>query len=253
MLESCEMLLEMAGRGVRGVIDGQMSLFDTVSSENMNIKIQYRPEYDRKKLLAMEKEAAGIYLTGNPLSEYEYLAQLLKVQHISEMTYDSVNDDEIVKLLCVIRERKLHETKKGSKMCFLTLEDSNGEIDAVVFPDLFLLSASKLTEDSVVYVNGRISKKDDGISVICGSITSDNEFLAMKEHKQLCIKTKSDNVPVNEINNVCQQYKGNTEICFYFTDVKKMVRPKNKLIIGISSESFNRLCEFIPYENMGLI
>ncbi len=253
MLESCEMLLEMAGRGVRGVIDGQMNLFDTVSSEDMNIKIPYRPEYDRKKLLAMEKEAAGIYLTSDPLSEYEHLAQLLKVRRTSEITYDSVNDDDNVKLLCVIRERKLHDTKKGSKMCFLTLEDSNGEIDAVVFPDLFLLSASKLVEDSVVYINGRISKKDDSISVICGSITSDSEFSAMAEHKRICIKTKSDNIPVNEIYNVCQQYEGNTEICFYFTDVKKMVRPKNKLMIGISAESFNKLCEFIPSENMGLI
>ncbi len=120
MLESCELLLEMAGKGTRGVIEGQMNMFDSVATEENNFKVTYRPEYDRKKLLALEKEAAGIYLTGDPLSEYSHYAQLLKTRKIAEITYDTVKDDDNIKLMSIIREKKLHTTKKGSKMCFLT-------------------------------------------------------------------------------------------------------------------------------------
>lgn len=253
MLDSYEMLLEMAGKGARGVIEGQMNLFDSVSDADTNIKIPYRPEYDKKRLYAMEKEAVGIYLTGDPLSEYDYLAHLLKAKKTSDISIENVKDDETVKLMCIIKERKIHETKKGSKMAFLTLEDGRGEADAVVFPDLFMMTASKLNTDVIVYINGKISKKDDGVSVICGNIAAEDEFHHMIEHMQLCIKIQSDKIPIDFLEKLCTQYKGNTEICFYLTDLKKMVRPRKKLSLNLTTEVYDKLQGVINSEDMGLI
>ena len=253
MLENYEMLLEMAGRGARGVIEGQMNMFDSEMSSDANIRIPYRPEFEKKRLYAMEKEAAGIYLTGDPLSEYSYMSKLLKVKNIADITEENVRDGEEIKLLCVVQEKKLHNTKKGSKMCFLTLEDSNGIIDAVVFPELFMLKGAKLYEDTIVYINGNISRKDDGITIICGNIAIEEELHLIAEQKQLCIKTTSDYVPIDRLKEICSQYRGNTEICFYFMDTKKMVRPKNKLTIDVSEESYRRIIGIIPEERIGLI
>ncbi len=253
MLDTYEMLLEMAGKGTRGVIEGQMNLFDSVSDADTNIKIPYRPEYDKKRLYAMEKEAVGIYLSGDPLSEYNYLAQLLKVQKTSDISIENVKDDDPVKMMCIIREKKIHETKKSSKMAFLTLEDGRGEADAVVFPDLFMMTASKLNTDVIVYINGKISKKDDSVSVICGNIATEDEFHHMIEHMQLCIKIQSDKIPMDFLDNLCTQHKGNTEICFYLTDIKKMVRPRKKLSICLTPEVYDKLQNVINSEDMGLI
>ena len=253
MLDSYEMLLEMAGKGSRGVIEGQMNLFDTADSADTNIKIPYRPEFDKKRLYAMEKEAAGIYLTGEPLGDFEYLGRLMRVRNLGELSYENTKDEQEVKVLCVIGEKKLYDTKKGSKMAFLTLEDKTGEIDAVVFPDLFLLTASKLNTDAIVMINGKISKKDDSVSVICGSIAGEDEFSHLTEHMQLCVKTPSDKVPVEFLERLSQRYKGNTQVCFFLTDTKKMVRPRNKISICINSESYNELLETLKIENIGLI
>jgi DNA polymerase-3 subunit alpha len=253
MLDSYEMLLEMAGKGSRGVIEGQMNLFDTADSADTNIKIPYRPEFDKKRLYAMEKEAAGIYLTGEPLGDYEYLGRLMRVRNLGELSYENTKDEQEVKLLCVIGEKKLYDTKKGSKMAFLTLEDKTGEIDAVVFPDLFLLTASKLNTDAILMINGKISKKDDSVSVICGSIAGEDEFSHLTEHMQLCVKTPSDKVPVEFLERLSQRYKGNTQVCFFLTDTKKMVRPRNKISLCINIESYNELLENIKSENIGLI
>ena len=253
MLDSYEMLLEMAGKSARGVIEGQMNLFDSGSDAYTNIKIPYCPEYDKKRLYAMEKETVGIYLTGDPLGEYDYLAQLLKVKKTSDISIENVKDDEIVKLMCIIKDRKIHETKKGSKMSFLTLEDGRGEADAVVFPDLFMMTASKLNTDAIVYINGKISKKDDSVSVICGNIVAENDFHHMTEHMQLCIKTQSDKVPMDFLERLCIQYKGNTEICFYLTDLKKMVRPRKKLSVCLTTDVHDKLKDVIKSEDMGLI
>ncbi|MBR5512466.1 MAG: DNA polymerase III subunit alpha [Ruminococcus sp.] len=253
MLENYEMLLEMAGKGSRGVIEGQMNLFDTGTVADTDIKIPYRPEFDKKRLYAMEKEAAGIYLSGEPLAVYEYLCKMLRVKQLSELTYENVKDNEEVKLMCIISERKLHDTKKGSKMAFLTLEDKTGEIDAVVFPDLFVLTASKLNTDTIVFVNGRISKKDDSVSVICGSIAAEDEFAHMTEHMQLCIKMEADKVPVKYLEDLAKKYKGDTQMCFYFTDMKKMVRPRNRISFNVSREMYSELVKIISPENIGLI
>lgn len=253
MLDSYEMLLEMAGKGARGVIEGQMNLFNSCSDADTNVKISYRPEYDKKRLYAMEKESVGIYLSGDPLSEYEYLAQLLKVKKTVDINIENVKDNDQVKLMCIIREKKIHETKKGCKMAFLTLDDGRGEADVVIFPDLFMMTASKLNTDDIVYVNGKISKKDESVSVICGNITAEEEFDHMIEHMQLCIKIQSDKIPMDFLEKLCTQYKGNTEICFYLTDFKKMVRPRKKLSLCLTMEVYNKLQSVINAENMGLI
>lgn len=254
MLDSYEMFMDVAGKGSRGVIDGQMNLFDSVSSEAVNIKLPFKPEFEKKRLLAMEKEAAGIYFTGDPLSEYSYLAELMKVRKaISIKSDDSLKDEDKVKLICIIQEKKIHVTKKGSNMCFLTLGDETGEVDAIVFPELYALSASKLTEGSIIYINGKISLKDENASVICGSIAAENELYRLAEQMKLCIKTASDRVPLSQLSQLCNIYKGNTEICFHFTDTKKMVRPKNKLSIKLSEDVYKELKKIILPENIGLI
>lgn len=254
MLDNYEMFMELAGKGSRGVIDGQMNMFDAAESSDNNIRLPFKAEFDKKRLLAMEKEATGIYLTGSPLSEYSFLAKLLKTSDISLFSEnDSIKDDDSVKLLCIIQEKKLHTTKKGSEMCFLTVSDDTGEMDAVVFPELFVLVGSRLNEGTVVYINGKISLKDESATIICGSIASENELSRMTETMQLCIKTSSDNIPVNELTRICSEFSGKTEICFYLTDTKKMIRPKSRLGIRITEESYKRLSELTAPQNIGLI
>ena len=102
-------------------------------------------------------------------------------------------------------------------------------------------------------VNGKISKKDDSVSVICGSIAGEDEFSYLTEHMQLCVKTPSDKVPVEFLEKLSLRYKGNTQVCFFLTDTKKMVRPRNKISLCINSESYNELHENIKSENIGLI
>lgn len=254
MLDGCDLLMEMAGRSSRGVIEGQMNLFSAESVEDVNMKLPYHPEFDQKRLLALEKEASGIYLTGDPLGQYSCLASLLKARKIGEILADDrLGDNDNAGLLCMIGAKKNHVTKKGDTMCFLTLEDDSGELEAVVFPELYAVSGARLNEETIVYVRGKISLKDEGKSLICGSIAAENEFAHLTGTMQLCIKSGSANIPMDRIAEICREFRGNTEICFYLTDMRKKVRPKNKLAIEVSESSIRRLSELIDPADMGLI
>ncbi|NLT08823.1 MAG: DNA polymerase III subunit alpha [Ruminococcus sp.] len=254
MLENYEMIMDAVASGSRGVIDGQLNLLDSGGEIDMGIRIPYAVEYDKRELLAMEKDAAGMYLTGDPLSDHSHIASLLRTKNIKEIiSLDRLKDGDEVKLLCTVQDKKIHMTRKNERMCFITVSDGSGELEAVVFPDLFAVSATRLTVGNIVLISGKISVKDDSVTVVCGSVISEKEFPRYTENMKLCIKLSSDSSSIESIKEICRKYRGNTSVCFYFTDLRKMLVPKEKLTVGISAELFASLSDVAGSSNIGLI
>ena len=169
-------------------------------------------------------------------------------------TDTSLKDGESVKLICILDGKKMHVTKKGDKMCFLDLSDNSGTLEAVVFPDLYAVSNAKLLEGSVLLISGRVSVKDDRVTIICGSIVSEFEFERMTENMKLCIKTTSDKAVIPpELLRICSENKGNTAVCFYLTDARKTVLPKNRLSLKTSAVSAGELKKLYSVSEIGLI
>ena len=174
---------------------------------------------------------------------------------IKELAGDSsLRDGMPVKLLCYVESTKIHMTKKGDKMCFVSFADETGETEGVVFPDVYMISGSKLGADSIVVINGKISVKDDRITVICGVITAESEFERAVSNMKLCIKTTSkDTVLKPELIDICERYKGDTQICCYLADIKKTVVPRAKLSVKLTKESYEELKKYFSPSEIGLI
>lgn len=255
MLESYDTLLDMAGAGTRGVIEGQLNFLEGEDTSEMNIRIPYKQEYDHKMLLSMEKEATGMYLSGHPLSPYYWIGELMHVRSIGSIVADSsIKDGTAVKLLCCVESAKLHVTKNGDKMSFVTFSDESGEIEGVVFPDLFMVSGGKLVSDQIVIISGKISVKDDRITVICGMVTAEAEFARLLSTMKLCIKLRSTEAVVTpELIELCGRFSGDTAVCCYLTDIKKTVAPRQRLSLNITKESAEALKKLYNIGQIGLI
>lgn len=255
MLEYYETILEDCSSTSRSMIEGQLNFLES-DSQDTGLRIPLLPEYKKKKLLSMEKEAAGMYLSGSPLDDYRYIASLMHTKNIGMLVSDdsSVNDGEQVKLLCTLQMLKKHITKKNDHMCFVTVADETGEIEAVIFPDLYSVTASRLTEDNILLLTGKISLKDESTTIVCTSVAGEEDLPRLIENMRLCIKIPSCKINDADIlSEICTRFCGNTPVCFYFTDLKKMVMPKKRLNINISKESFDALCEFFDVSQIGLI
>ncbi|MCR5110122.1 MAG: DNA polymerase III subunit alpha [Ruminococcus sp.] len=255
MLENYESLLGNASSGKRGVIDGQLGFLDIEDAHEMGVRIPFKPEFDEKRLYLLEKEATGMYLSGSPLNACQWFGELMHTRSAGSINADtSLKDGESVKLICILDGKKMHVTKKGDKMCFLDLSDNSGTLEAVVFPDLYAVSNAKLLEGSVLLISGRVSVKDDRVTIICGSIVSEFEFERMTENMKLCIKTTSDKAVIPpELLRICSENKGNTAVCFYLTDARKTVLPKNRLSLKISAVSVGELKKLYSVSEIGLI
>ncbi|MDE6678717.1 MAG: DNA polymerase III subunit alpha, partial [Ruminococcus sp.] len=250
MLENYSMLLEKSDNN-SGVIDGQLNFLDGFDTQEMNIRIPFVSEYSRRKLLSMEKEVSGIYLTGNPLSEYWYLPELMRTKKIKDLS--GAGDGTSVKILCMVQTVKQHVTKKGDRMCFAELSDDTGTLDTVVFPELFGKVSGSMNDGKIILVSGKISVKDNGLSLVCDSVTDEKNFTEMLSGMKLCIKMNSSQLENNCIPQLCGRFSGNTRVVFYLTDMKKTVSTKSGLYIRICEESVAEIRKIYPLSAVGLI
>ncbi len=116
------------------------------------------PEYPVSRLLAMEKEALGFYVSGHPLDEYRtFLAGFTSgpISKLSEMR-DSVE----VRMAGIVTAVKLMNDKRGNRMAFVTLEDYSGAAELLCFSDCYEKSKALVEEGALALVMGRVSTRE---------------------------------------------------------------------------------------------
>lgn len=105
--------------------------------------------------LAWEKELLGIYVGGHPLDAYEAIMKKssLSVAKIKEEPRQGM----LVALPVLILVVRTILTKSGEKMAFITVDDTTGSIETVVFPKLFKEHAKALVPGACILVKGKVS------------------------------------------------------------------------------------------------
>ena len=254
MILHYEEIMDQVSGASEPSIEGQMSLFgeaDMTTSGDRSLP--YAEEYPLTQLLMLEKQACGMYLSGHPLEGMRWLAALYHTQDIREL--QAAPDRTPCKLLCVVQGVKRHRTKNGEDMVFVTLEDAAGAMDAIVFPKLYAVTSTRLQKDKLLYVTGRISRKEDEASIICESIRMQEEFPAMLRQMQLCIKWDADtgHDKLGQLTALCREHPGETRIVFYLTERRAYSVPKQPLYAEITEGFFGKLSGLFSPEKLGMI
>ncbi len=179
-------MMDQQQQSKKNNLAGQLSLFDLVGEEerrDYEIRLPDIGEYPKEVLLNFEKEVLGIYISGHPLEEYE---QLWK-KNITNTTGDFLLDEETneahvqdgarVTIGGMITEKKIKYTKNDKVMAFLQVEDLVGSVEVVVFPKVYEQYGSRLTEESKVFIKGRVDAGEDRDGkLICESIQTFEEI-----------------------------------------------------------------------------
>ena len=252
MIENLEMFIS-SDRSF-GMIDGQLDLFGETTG-NSEPDIPETEEYPMREILIMEKEATGMYMSGHPLMQFSIYQKLLRIPDVSAIldnTSLKYPDQSTVSVLGTITGIKQHVTKKGDKMCFVSVEDISGVIECVVFPKVLSAYGKNLKDGWIVYITGTISLKENSKTILADSIFSEDEFMTMIKRKRLCINTTSEKIA--ELSaNLNFSGSGNTQVCYYLSDVKKIISSKTNNRIELDNESYKKLCSILSEENIALI
>lgn len=181
-----EALITSAQQKARRNLDGQISLFNT-NKEVMNTLIDDSTmpkvkNFSDDILLSYEKETIGIYVTGHPLDKYK--DKIEKMTTATSEDFQGLNDsleidenqaiDETVQkketevkdgdrviIAGLIRGLKKFTTKKGQLMAFMDVEDFFGNVEVVIFPNVYSKYKEEIEEDKCVFVRGNVDLKDE--------------------------------------------------------------------------------------------
>ena len=171
-------------------VSGQVSLFDMFGGGeeqpmfDAELRLPDIPDCPAKAKLKMEKDAAGVYMTGHPLDDYrEKLKKLTyTAAEITEPEEEAETPDldgMFVDLGGILTEVKEKATKKGDYMAFVTLEDMTGQIECLVFPRVFEKYRLLLNTDEAVVISGKISvREDEAPKLLAERITRLEEWTA---------------------------------------------------------------------------
>jgi DNA polymerase-3 subunit alpha len=149
---------------------GQGSIFDfgdaaASGGEGAASSSHHRPpisavEFERRDLLALEKETLGTYLSSHPLSEVREALRARVDCSLADLA--NKPDGAWVTVGGIVAESKKIRTKSGNQMMFATLDDIEAQVEMLVFKADQAESAGAIETDAVVLVRGRIDHKDRG-------------------------------------------------------------------------------------------
>ena len=247
MLQIYETVLDFALDASRRNVEGQMGLFDMVEDDvpAPSIPVPNIPELSRRELMAMEKDAAGIYLTGHPMDDYRDAVRRAKAVSIGAILADfsdaegpkQFRDDQQVYIAGMVERIKMKTTRNESMMAYVTLEDDTDTMELLAFSNVLSQFGGYLQENNAVLVQGRISVRDEKepqlvinavrlLSDFDGAAEPEPELPKKKDitptpGQKLWLKLPSeDSLEYRKAKAVLNMFPGQLPVVLYFADTK---------------------------------
>ena len=197
---------------------GVMSLFSMggESGESNSVALSLavpEEEYDRMELLALEKRMLGLYVSDHPIAGLEGMIRQKSDATIADL--DELSDGDYRSVGGVITQFETRYTRKGELMATFVLEDMTHNIAVMVFPRTMEKITSKLEDEAVAVVSGRVACSGDSRRIFASDIYVFNRH--EMEGRPLPLKIKIDArrhsvESMNEMRKMLKQHPGSSSV-----------------------------------------
>ena len=171
-------------------------------------------EWEKTYLLAQEREMLGLYVSDHPLFGIEHVLDEKADAAISALTGGDYSDGAIVTIGGIISGLQRKMTKQGNAWAIATVEDLAGSLDCMFFPASYQLVSTQLVEDAVVFVKGRLDKREDVPRLVAMELmVPDLSEASANAPVTITIPTVKVTPPlVERLGEVLGQHRGATEV-----------------------------------------
>ncbi len=243
---------------------GQKSLFggfeeDTAEAEV--VSLPEVPEFEEREKVLMEKEVLGFYLSSHPLAEYEQ--KLSQFCSHSTKHVPSLPDRGETILGGMLSALKLSHTKNAregspTKYAMFDLEDKDGSIRCILWPDDYARCGELVKPDAILVVRGTIDRRggEEANLIVKELIPLDQ--LDSRYTSGIIVRVNEEGHPAEAIKNlyeVVRGYPGDRELqlAVYLRDGSQVYLKSQKVRVDITPELRARIDDLLGPGNLQLI
>ncbi len=223
-------------------------------------------DWPQSQKLVFEREVFGFYLTSHPLTKH---ANRIKKYVTHTMTdLERLDDRTEVCLGGMISAIKRASTKKPSRSGHtryvnFDLEDSQGSIRCIIWPDEYSKLSEKVTAEAICFIKGKMDRRGRTPNVIVHNVLTleqgDKEFA-----KQIAIKLKRGLHTEDEmvrIRDVLKRFPGRTDVVLILDTLNNentksgsryILRVPSDLRVSCSQELQDELAGLLGRDNFEL-
>ena len=197
LFSGIDFALNRASAAARDKASGQASLFDLMATEpQVTADDKALPDADKwseSELLAGERELLGIYMTGHPLSQYAGLLQRYQLSNVEGLKgLEAGSMTRVGGLISTLTPRM---TKKKEPMAILKLEDLDGSVEVVVYPDAYRDYKSVLVQDQAIMLCGEVRFEENVPRIIA------SEVYPLRDCPALFVETVNIELPAERVES----------------------------------------------------
>ena len=214
--------IDGAAKTQRDAESGQHGLFGVFQEEAEHAgtdRLPETPDWDEHTRLAAEKEILGFFITGHPLEKYRDKLQDLRALNTAELAAvkASTGKDESMATAGVITNLRVLKSKRGEFYAQGNLEDMEGSIEMIVFPEAYKKLQEKVKLEVPVLVRAGL-RVEEGMNP---KLTV-NDIIPLEEAKVPLPRSLRIRIPlesanestIDELHSLFAQRPGEAKVLF---------------------------------------
>jgi DNA polymerase-3 subunit alpha len=236
LLAAIDAACDHGARLQRDRSEGQASLFGTEGADSadsasgsIGSTLPAASPWTEAEQLAFEKETLGLYWSGHPVDRYAADLKQFGAKATGDLSEVAVSGDQNDRWTAsgprpiepdtaiggIVAACRLLKTRKGDRMAVFTLEDSQGGVEVIAFPEAYQRAAALVESGTMVLVRGKLERDDESVRMLATEIfplESIRERLAREV--AIFVKMPADRRVFEALVEVFARHRGDRRVSF---------------------------------------
>jgi DNA polymerase-3 subunit alpha len=232
LLAAIDAACEHGVRLQRDKNEGQAQLFGAEPAAGHGLKMAPLPEappWSETEQLTFEKETLGLYWSGHPVDRYAAALKEFGARHTGELADAPIGaprtdgwgpggpkpiepDTSIGGIVAACRQLK---TRKGDRMAVFTIEDAQGGVEVIAFPETYQRSVALIEPGTLVLVRGKLERDDESVRILASEIAPlDSVRERVTREVKIRLKTAPANGMLQALLDIVSRHRGDRKVSF---------------------------------------
>jgi DNA polymerase-3 subunit alpha len=226
---------EAGARLQRDRDQGQAQLFASLLAESSDngvgagsMTLPDAAPWTETEQLAFEKETLGLYWSGHPVDRYAAALKEFGARSVADLSELQATprdngwgpggpkpiepDTSIGGIVATVRQLK---TRKGDRMAVFTLEDAQGSVEVIAFPEAYQRAAALIEPGVMILVRGKLERDDENARILASEIVP-LETIRERLAREVAIHLRrpADRDTLESLGEIFSRHRGDRKVSF---------------------------------------